>query len=93
MHEECLVDDILHKTYEKVVKGGEETDANVVIPTSEEGKSTQKIWKGKFDAKFDTDNTAGSSYATVTITDLRSNTGPNTWTETVACLKCRDLLG
>jgi hypothetical protein len=50
MHKECPIDDILPKTYEKVVKeGSEEADAyGAVKPTSKKGKSERRTWKGKF---------------------------------------------
>jgi hypothetical protein len=95
MHEECLIDDILTKTYERLVEdGSEEADANGgARPAAKKGKSGRKIWKGKFDAKFHTDDSADGSHTTVTITDLRSNSkGPKTWTERVPCLKCGSLL-
>jgi hypothetical protein len=91
MHEECLIDDILKKTYEKVVgDGSEESNAN---GAAKKGKCGRKIWKGKFNAKLHTDNTADGSHTKMAITDLRSNPkGPKTWTERVACLKCGSLL-
>jgi hypothetical protein len=95
MHGECLIDDILKKTYEKVVEdGSEESNANGAAKEgSKKGKRGRKIWKGKFNAKLHTDNTADGSHTKMAITDLRSNSkGPKTWTERVACLKCGSLL-
>jgi hypothetical protein len=94
MHEECLIDDILTKTYEKVVEEcSEEADTHVAVkPTSKKGKSERRRWKGKLNAKFYTDDTADSSNTRVTITHRRSNSkGPKTWIERVACLKCGSL--
>jgi hypothetical protein len=95
MHEECLIDDILTKTYERLVKDSEEEpDANgAAKPAGKKGKAGRKVWKGKFEAKFSTEDSAEGSHTTVTITDLRSNSnGPKTWTERVPCLKCGNLL-
>jgi hypothetical protein len=89
MHEECLVDDILTKTYGRVVAGADG-------PAQRHGmkqKSTKMIWKKKFTAKLHTDDTANDSHTTVTIRDLsNAKAAPKTWTEKVACLKCRILL-
>jgi hypothetical protein len=94
MHEECLIDDILTRTYERLVEdGSEDADANgVAKPVAKKGKG-RKIWKGKFDAKFNTEDTPDGSRTTVTITDLREKPkSPKSWTERVACLKCGSLL-
>lgn len=91
MHEECLIDDILTKTHERLVKEG--TDDGTPKPATKKGKAGRKIWKGKFDAEFNTDDTPEGSHTTVTIKDLRSNPqDPETWTERIACLKCESLL-
>ena len=94
MHEECLMDDILTKTYERVVEdASEDTEANGAAKAAAKKGKGRKIWKGKFDAKFQTEDTPDGSHTTVTITDLRSNHNePKSWTERVACLKCATLL-
>lgn len=94
IHEECLIDDILARTYEREVEdGGKEADTNgVAKPVVKKGKA-RKIWKGEFDAKFYTEDTPDGSRTTVTITDLRDRPkSPLSWTERVACLKCGSLL-
>jgi hypothetical protein len=92
MHEDCLIDDILTKTYERVVEDAPEPNG-VARPTAKKSKAGRKVWKGKFEAKFSTDDTTEGSHTTVTITDLRSTPStPKTWTERVACLKCERLL-
>jgi len=90
LHEECLIDDILTKTYNKLVteKRSEEPDTNGTAKANGK-KSKGKIWKGKFQAKLNSDD----GRTTATITDMRNTgTGPRTWTERVACLKCDTLL-
>lgn len=89
IHEECLVDDILTKTYGRVVAVAD----GLAQPHGMKQKSRKKIWEGKFTAKLQTDDTANDNHTTVSITDLsNSKAAPKTWTEKVACLKCRILL-
>jgi hypothetical protein len=93
LHQECLIDDILTKTYERLVKDSEEApDTNGIARTNgKKGKSSRKIWKGLFEAKF-TDS-GEAEHTEVIITDLRNKTnGAKIWTERVACLKCGTVL-
>lgn len=95
LHTECLIDDILTKTYERLVTDSDEAPNSngAAKPNARKGKADRKIWKGKFDAKFDMVASTQDGHTMITITDLRSNSnGPKTWTERVACLKCGSLL-
>lgn len=95
MHEECLIDDILTKTHERLVEDGcEKAETNGASNSAaKSGKPRRKIWEGEFDAKFHTVDTGSGSQSTVTITDLRDNPeGPKPWTERIACFKCESLL-
>jgi hypothetical protein len=94
MHEECLIDDILTKTYKRLVEDGEKGETKGASKSAaKSGEPRRKIWEGEFDAKFHTVDTGSGSQSTVTITDLRDNPeGPKPWTERIACLKCESLL-
>lgn len=88
LHEDCLIDDILTKTYQRLVKNSSEaepgTNGTAKI-NGKKGKGKGKIWKGSFQAKLNADD----GHTTVMITDLRENpVEPKTWTERVSCLKC-----
>jgi hypothetical protein len=93
MHEECLIDAILTRTYLKIVGNGDQAAANnVSIPVARESKRGRKIWKGTFGAKIDTDSASGN-HSIMAITDLRHGPeGLNSWVERLACLKCESLL-
>ncbi|KAH8602536.1 hypothetical protein B0O99DRAFT_679531 [Bisporella sp. PMI_857] len=84
LHEECIIDDVLTKTYNRLQENGETNG------TSKPGrKSKGKIWKGKFSAKIK----ANGSSTTVEITDLRKDViALQPWEERIACLKCGSLL-
>lgn len=92
MHEECLIDHILTKTYERAVEdGSDEADTNG--GAAEKRNFGRKIRRGKFEATIHTEDSAEGSHATVTITDTRINSkGPKSRTERVACLRCGSLL-
>jgi len=86
LHEECLIDDILTKMYDKLVteKGSEGLDTNGMAKPNGK-KSKGKNWKGKFKAKLNLDD----GYVIATITELRNTgAGTRTWTERLVCLKC-----
>jgi hypothetical protein len=87
LHEECLIDNILTKTYERLAKDSAEAEpgTNGAASKINGKKSKGKIWKDAFEAKLNADD----GHTTVTITDLRENAvDPRTWVEPVACLKC-----
>lgn len=86
LHEDCLIDDILTKTYQRLVKSGSEAEAGTNGTSKINGKKGKgRIWKGSFQAKLNADD----GHTTVSITDLRENhVEPRTWTERVSCLKC-----
>ena len=86
LHEDCLIDEILTKTYERLVRPTSEAESgtNGVAKTSgKKGKGKSKIWKGIFNAVLNADD----GHTTVTISDTRS-IPPKKWTERVSCLKC-----
>jgi hypothetical protein len=95
MHEECLIDEILAKTYERAMEdGSEEADINgAAEPAADIRNFGRKIWRGKFKATLHSDVGVEGTHATVTITDTRTKSkGPKSRTERVACLRCGSLL-
>jgi hypothetical protein len=89
LHEGCIIDDVLTRTHNRLVKDGDsaepDTNGTGSKANGKKGKPGLKIWEGKFKAKINVDEKP----TTVTITDLRSySTGPKTWTENIPCLKC-----
>lgn len=85
LHEDCLIDDILTKTYQRLVKDSNEPGTNGTTSKVNGRKSKSKVWKGSFQAKLSVED----GHTTATITDVRENpVEPRTWVEPVACLKC-----
>lgn len=73
LHDECLIDDVLTRTYKRLV----EDDSNGVAK-SKKGKATVKRYKGVFKAKISQD---GDAPPKVTITDLRPSAPTKSWDE------------
>lgn len=93
MHQECLIDDILTKTRDRLFKGCETDPNRASNSAAKSGKSRRQIWRGEFAAKLHTDDSASGPNSTVVISDLRDKfAGPTTWTERITCLKCRSLI-
>lgn len=78
-HEECVVDDVLSKTWKKLI---EEKGLKGVKPGKRKRAGT-KQYSFTFKATISTENPPQA-----TITDLRPQADPKTWTEAVACPKC-----
>jgi hypothetical protein len=85
LHDECLIDDILSKTYKKLVED-EETNG-VAKPNGRKSKSGKK-YKNAFKARI-VQNVDEPPKAV--ITDARSK-AQKTWTEPIACPKCNTTL-
>jgi hypothetical protein len=89
LHEECLIDDILTKTYQRLVNNSVETEVSTNGTSKANGKKSKgKPYKGLFSAKIDAEN----GHTSVTIKDLRPIAKPQSWVESVACLKCGSVL-
>lgn len=84
LHEECLIDDVLRKTYERLVKDSVDNDLSANGTLKLNGKKSKAPYKGFFSAKID----AEDGHTSVTIKDLRPNADPETWVESLSCLKC-----
>jgi hypothetical protein len=88
LHEQCIIDDVLEKTYAKEngTSTEAETNGDSLKTSGKKGKTGSKPWTSKFTAKVNGDDQP----PTITITDLRSESeGPKSWTEAVECLKCK----
>ncbi|KAH8591904.1 hypothetical protein B0O99DRAFT_690203 [Bisporella sp. PMI_857] len=84
LHDECIINDILTKTYNRLQTNGETNGTS-----KSRRKSKGKIWKRKFSAKIKADSVS----TTVEIADLRKDVvALRPWEERVACLKCGTLL-
>jgi hypothetical protein len=89
LHEECLIDNILTKTYQRLVKNTADTEPSTNGTSKTNGKKSKaKPYKGIFSAKIDAEN----GHTSVIIKDLRPNANPQSWVESVACLKCGSVL-
>jgi hypothetical protein len=85
MHRECIFDDVLTKTYKRLVKDSDSAEPGTNGASKPNGKKSKaKIWKGIFQAKIKVEE---DDHTLVEITDLRDG-GLDPWTEPVECLKC-----
>lgn len=97
LHEDCIKDDALKKTYIRRV--GEIADEEQSTETKKKGRKSgtprkvapaPPIWKGKFEAKIESkeeEDTAGK----LIITDVRDDE-PESWEEDMQCLACHEPL-
>lgn len=81
LHTDCVIDDILTKTYKRLMND----DGATGKKPKAKGK---RIWKGIFEAEVEPDEF--DKPPTVEITDLRRKRMP--WKERISCLKCGSLL-
>lgn len=87
LHEDCLINDILTKTYKRLVTNGAEAEprTNGTASKMKSKKGKGNVWEGSFQAELNFED----GHTTVVITDLRQNpVVPRTWTEGISCLKC-----
>jgi hypothetical protein len=84
LHKECLIDDVLTKTYNKLVSGGETISTNGVAKPNGK-KSKVKPYKGILSATIKEE---GDAPPRAVITDLRPNADPRSWSESIVCVKC-----
>jgi len=85
LHDECLVDDILSKTYKRLVEDVETTGTNGVGKVNSRKGKAGKKYKGIFKATITQD---GDQPPKAVITDLRPKAPQKTWEEPIACPKC-----
>jgi len=95
MHDDCIIDAVLQKTYDNLPKDDEVTVHTNGTPSKNgKGQKTKqkkdvkkdaKPYEGIFKATIDTDGTPR-----IVITDLRANADEDkkTWVEDISCLKC-----
>lgn len=87
LHDECLVDDILTKTYKRLV---EDQGINGVKAKTKGRKPLgAKKYKNTFRATISSNP---DTPPRVTITDLRPKAATKTWTESITCPKCNTTL-
>ncbi|TVY87290.1 hypothetical protein LAWI1_G005103 [Lachnellula willkommii] len=89
LHKACLINDILKKTYTKLVGTEPETNG-IAKPNGKAGKvSKSKPFDGKFSAKI---KDQGDGPPTIFIKDLRSGQKLREWEESIPCPKCNAVL-
>jgi hypothetical protein len=86
LHKECIVDDVLTKTYNKLVNGD---DSSANGSTNGKKPKSRKPYKGLFQAEIVEE---GEMPPTIRITDLRGGANPKTWMEPIYCPKCNTAL-
>jgi hypothetical protein len=88
LHKECLIEDILAKTYSRLVEGETGTpDAktNGIARTNGKKSKGKNRYKGLFTAKIKEE---GEAQPKAVVTDLRLGADPKTWEEPIKCPKC-----
>jgi hypothetical protein len=89
LHHECLIDDILTRTYNSNLKPSVE-GTNGAPVKSNGNKKKIPIWQGKFSARINAGSDGG--HTEVTIIDMREPGVRPSWKERVRCLKCEQYL-
>jgi len=89
LHKECLIEDILAKTYSRLIEGQDDTldgKTNGIARTNgKKIKGNKRRYKGLFTAKIKEE---GEAQPKAVITDLRPGADPKTWEEAIKCPKC-----
>jgi hypothetical protein len=86
LHDECLIDNILSKTYKQLV---EDADSNGVAKPNGRKSKAGKKYKNTFRAKIVQN---GQNPPEVHLTDLRAKAPRKNWTEPILCPKCSETL-
>ncbi len=90
IHEECLVNDILEKTYKRLVTDSDSQNTNGVARLNGKKSKGGPPYKGLFKATIN--KVPEGEPLTATVTDQRPNANPKTWTEPITCPKCSTTL-
>ena len=88
LHRECLTEDILAKTYSRLIEGENstlDTKTNGIARTNGKKTKGKNKYKGLFTARIKDD---GDSAPKAVITDLRPGADPRTWEDAIKCPKC-----
>jgi hypothetical protein len=92
LHPECLVEDVLNKTYRRLVMK-EDPDTkeltNGVARSNNQKAKGKPLYKGFFSATIPGH---GEEPPRINIKDLRAGANPKTWNESICCPKCRTTL-
>jgi len=85
LHKECIVDDVLTKTYNKLANADDSSTNG-----SSNGKKKFRIpYKCLFHGEIMEE---GEMPPMIKITDLRGGASPKTWMESIYCPKCTTVL-
>ena len=96
LHDDCIREDALKKTYIRLIGEIPEEGPNETKKTGRKSGTPRKaaqastVWKGKFEAKIDSkeeEDTTGK----IIITDIRE-AEPERWEEDMLCLACHEPL-
>lgn len=88
LHKECIIDDILSKTYSRLIEGESgtpDTKPNGIARTNGKKTKGKNRHKGLFTATIKDD---GDGAPIAIIKDLRPGADPKTWEEAIKCPKC-----
>lgn len=85
LHKECLIEDILAKTYSRLVEGEDGTQTNGIARTNGKKAKGKYKYKGLFTATIKEE---GEAPPVAIIKDLRPGADPKTWEEPIKCPKC-----
>jgi hypothetical protein len=89
LHKECLIEDILAKTYSRLIEGEDDTPdgkTNGIARTNgKKSKGNKRRYKGLFTAKIKEE---GEAQPKAVINDSRPGADPKTWEEAIKCPKC-----
>jgi hypothetical protein len=89
LHEECIIDDVLTTTYNKLACAVKAEKNGTELKTNGQVKKLQP-WKGKFKATIKPPRNE-KERTTIQIIDMRPK-GKGTWSERIPCTHCRTLL-
>jgi hypothetical protein len=88
LHKECLIEDILTKTYSRLVEGDNgtpDTKTNGIARTNGKKTKGKSRYKGLFSARIKEE---GDLAPKAVVTDHRPGADPKTWEEAIKCPKC-----
>lgn len=89
LHKACLMDDILKKSYKRIVSDESETNGTARPANGKGRPNKNKPYEGKFSARIkDSDEEAPA----IIIKDVRPGQGQREWEEEIPCPKCGTVL-
>lgn len=85
LHKECLEEEILAKTYTRLVEGENGSQTNGVARSNGKKTKSKPKYKGLFSARI---QEIGDQPPVAVISDLRSGSDKKSWEESIKCPKC-----